>query len=550
MRFWIICAFIMVLVSSPLYASDEGKDQPNFQAFSQWPALHGGRIKTFESVARSSLYQISGQTSVNGMSAIEWLATTLFDPSTAVSMPVIRVEKQNMVELPTRQSRLYSLNEMMVAMRPVSDMVMAMQMVEPAKLSASQKQILNVYHAMVTYTQLVQSFGAILPLAGFEQSYMDGGGTKPQRDLLAAAGVDNVLLRFIPDDTRPSMPLVSVWESFLQQPDVDPIIHDVQSMAVAWNAGDYKRWNDLSIKARDALMAQNAASFSLVLERYYVLIDPMFWAMTLYIIGALMMLRWPRLGFGTVVAGGALQLVGLGVRSAILMRPPTGTIYETFLFASVAIIIVAAFLYSKNKNGLMLAGCVLSAAFILFISRGFIGGDSFNVLVAVLNTNFWLSTHVTCIIIGYALCVMAAMTGHLYLATNNRSILKMMVPMALVALLFTSVGTMLGGIWADQSWGRFWGWDPKENGALLITIWLVWVLHGRVSGHFAIPAFAAALGLTNIAVALTWFGVNLLGVGLHSYGFMAGIAYGLIAFCSVQILVILILYLFHRKRYA
>ena len=109
---------------------------------------------------------------------------------------------------------------------------------------------------------------------------------------------------------------------------------------------------------------------------------------------------------------------------------------------------------------------------------------------------------------------------------------------AIFALLFTAVGTMLGGVWADQSWGRFWGWDPKENGALWIVLWLIWLLHGRLAGQLAPLGFAAGLALVNIVVALAWFGVNLLSVGLHSYGFTDTAAYGLLIFCIAELLII------------
>jgi cytochrome c biogenesis factor len=110
--------------------------------------------------------------------------------------------------------------------------------------------------------------------------------------------------------------------------------------------------------------------------------------------------------------------------------------------------------------------------------------------------------------------------------------------LALMSLLFTTVGTILGGIWADQSWGRFWGWDPKENGALLIVLWLAWILHGRISRHLSRNASMAGLGFLTVIVALAWFGVNLLGTGLHSYGFIEGVAASLIAFCAVETLLI------------
>ncbi len=115
---------------------------------------------------------------------------------------------------------------------------------------------------------------------------------------------------------------------------------------------------------------------------------------------------------------------------------------------------------------------------------------------------------------------------------------KLLHHLSLFALLFAAVGTILGGIWADQSWGRFWGWDPKENGALLIVMWLVWVLHGRISGQMRPAAYTAGLAYLGVITALSWFGVNLLSIGLHSYGFTTGMVQMLVAFISVETLLI------------
>ena len=90
------------------------------------------------------------------------------------------------------------------------------------------------------------------------------------------------------------------------------------------------------------------------------------------------------------------------------------------------------------------------------------------------------------------------------------------------AMLFSFIGTVLGGIWADQSWGRFWGWDPKENGALLIVIWNALILHARWAGMVKQRGMAVLAVAGNIVTAWSWFGTNMLGVGLHSYGFTSG----------------------------
>jgi len=123
-------------------------------------------------------------------------------------------------------------------------------------------------------------------------------------------------------------------------------------------------------------------------------------------------------------------------------------------------------------------------------------------------------------------------------APKISALYKSIYKVSIVALLLTAVGTVLGGIWADQSWGRFWGWDPKENGALLIVLWLIWIQHGRLGGNLRDLPFMAGIAFLNVIVALAWFGVNLLNVGLHSYGFTSGIAWGLGLFCGAELLIV------------
>src|SRR5262249_44715170 len=106
------------------------------------------------------------------------------------------------------------------------------------------------------------------------------------------------------------------------------------------------------------------------------------------------------------------------------------------------------------------------------------------------------------------------------------------------ATLFSFVGTVLGGIWADYSWGRFWGWDPKENGALLIVVMNARVLHARGGGLFKARGTAVLAVCGNLVTAWSWFGTNQLGIGLHSYGFNNGLALTLTAFWASQFLVI------------
>jgi ABC-type transport system involved in cytochrome c biogenesis permease subunit len=246
------------------------------------------------------------------------------------------------------------------------------------------------------------------------------------------------------------------------------------------------------------------------------------------------------------------------MRCMIRGRPPVSTLYETLLFVTAvgSIILLATEWISRQRIALsvMLALGMVG----LFLANGYETldkKDTMPQLVAVLDTNFWLSTHVTCITVGYAAGMVAAAIASLYLITRlfgirkqDRAFGKGLVRMAYGALcfglIFSVVGTILGGIWANESWGRFWGWDPKENGAMLICLAQIIILHARMGGYLRDFGIAAAIAFQGTVIAFSWFGVNLLGVGLHSYGFTSGIhtvlwgyyilQWGLIAACAVQ----------------
>src|SRR5262249_48918872 len=156
-------------------------------------------------------------------------------------------------------------------------------------------------------------------------------------------------------------------------------------------------------------------------------------------------------------------------------------------------------------------------------------GDTLEMMQAVLDTNFWLATHVTVVTFGYVATVVAGAIGILYVLFGvltpwlNRKFAKALGQMLYGVLCFATLlsftGTVLGGIWADQSWGRFWGWDPKENGALLIVIWNALILHARWSGLAKMPGIAVMSVFGIMVVGWSGLGTNQLGIGLHAYGF-------------------------------
>jgi len=259
-----------------------------------------------------------------------------------------------------------------------------------------------------------------------------------------------------------------------------------------------------------------------------------------------------RAAVASVVVATLLCVAGITMRCVIRGRPPVSTLYETILFITAVAAIASLVTEYVNRQGIALG---LAAA--LGSGGMFLAGryeltehvDTMPSLVAVLDTNFWLASHVTTVTIGYGAGLLAGAVGHVYVlgkifglkkndAAFYKSLATMTYGMLCFGLLFSTVGTVLGGIWANESWGRFWGWDPKENGALTIVLWELIVLHSRMGGYLRDFGVAMASVFGAAVVAASWWGVNLLGVGLHSYGFTSGILWALLAYFAVEGLVL------------
>ena len=242
---------------------------------------------------------------------------------------------------------------------------------------------------------------------------------------------------------------------------------------------------------------------------------------------------------------------GLVLRILITDRPPVTNLFETFVFVGWGAALCGIVMEYLRKRDLGVF-CGLAGGFVfLLLSGKFAAEDTMPVLQAVLDTNFWLSTHVTVITTGYMACCVAGLIGHVYMTqailqgrpggrdrvTDRRMAhtYRTLFGTLALGLTLSFTGTMLGGIWADQSWGRFWGWDPKENGALLIVLWCAILFHARMGKMIGPFGMAAGSALLIVVVMMAWFGINLLGVGLHSYGFIDGVLLGLLAYSAVQV---------------
>ena len=286
--------------------------------------------------------------------------------------------------------------------------------------------------------------------------------------------------------------------------------------------------------------------------------DPFYKCEILYVLafllacgGWLTLAKWPnQTAYYLIALAAVIHTSGLIFRMWLEGRPPVTNLYSAAVFVGWGAVILGLILERIYRDGI---GNVVasSVGFVTLLVAGglSLSGDTMEMLQAVLDTNFWLATHVVIITIGYSATFVAGFLAIVYVLrdfvankvpfdkTNRSSLTKMIYGIVCFATLFSFVGTVLGGIWADQSWGRFWGWDPKENGALMIVIWNAAILHARWGGLIRERGLVAMAIFGNAVTAWSFFGTNMLGIGLHSYGFMDKAFAWLMVFVCIQIVV-------------
>ena len=240
--------------------------------------------------------------------------------------------------------------------------------------------------------------------------------------------------------------------------------------------------------------------------------------------------------------------VALLARMWIQGRPPVTNTYSTAVFVAWGAVLLGLFAERFLKNGIGNAVAGIIGFVSLIIAHHLaMGGDTLKMMEAVLDSNFWLAVHVVTITLGYSAMFVAGLLGALWIVlrvfgqlprAQTAMLERVVYGIICFALLLSFLGTMFGGIWADQSWGRFWGWDPKENGALMIVFWCAVFIHARFGGLLRVTGLMQLAVMGNIITSASWFGTNLLGIGLHSYGFSSEGFQWLLAFWIAQLILI------------
>ncbi|MEQ8819788.1 MAG: cytochrome c biogenesis protein CcsA [Sumerlaeia bacterium] len=251
---------------------------------------------------------------------------------------------------------------------------------------------------------------------------------------------------------------------------------------------------------------------------------------------------------GLLWGGFLVHTLAIVMRVWLQDRPPVTNLYSSAIFVGWAAVLTALLLERLYRLGVAaLAAAAVGFATLVVAHNLGSDGDTMPMMQAVLDSNFWLATHVVTITLGYSATFLAGTLATAYIVLGVftrhltpdrvRGLGRMVYGTVCFALLLSFTGTVLGGIWADQSWGRFWGWDPKENGAALVVLITAIILHARWGGLVRARGIMVLAVAGNIVTAWSWFGTNMLGVGLHSYGFMDSAVFWLMVFVASQLLV-------------
>ena len=563
------------------------------------PVLVNGRIKPLDTVARTSILTIRGNQLVKKpdgtyITPIEWLADTLFAPAKADTYQVFLIENHEVLDLldlkveDGDRKKRFSYEQMRPKLAELDRQARLVENVEQQLRTPFQKQVAVVRERVILYLQLKASaqmpdapdflaeliqFEKALP-AGIEAIRgMSTGAADYSKE--AAAAMRQMADRFtymeqlgnlrtIPPDTGDDDPThwrttgAALMESFATAK-VNPSVMAYAALGYAWRKGDAAQFNQITKLFHDQLQSRYPeAMLKSDVEFRFNAAAPFSdrSGMALYVLAALVgiasWLKWPEIfqksAFWLMLLAFLATTAGIATRMWLEGRPPVTNLYSSALGVGWGSVFLCLFLERiyRNSIGSVVGGTIGFATLIIAHHLHLqSGGDTMEMMRAVLDSNFWLATHVVVITIGYSAVFLAGFLALVYIgrgvftrsldAQTADALYRMVYGITCFAVLFSLVGTVLGGIWADQSWGRFWGWDPKENGALLIVLWTAAMLHARWGGMVKARGFMIMAVFGNIVTSWSWFGTNMLGVGLHSYGFMDAAFYALISFVASQL---------------
>ena len=560
--------------------------------FGHVPALLHGRVKPLDTVARTSLLMLQGRQRVTtaqgaALSPAEWLLDVMYRPELADTYQVFEVVHPDvlaMLNLSTAdgaRGKRFSLVQLRPGLRELDRQAKLADEVEAPLRTPFQRGSVQLRNAVLLYQHLQV---AIIPpgtddyfaqLARLEAALPKVLGGEPVAQMHDSPEARHVLemarafatmeqfahLRLVPSATEADQGWQTIggaWTRTLATGKIDPTARRFTEIGRAWRDRSPEAFNRTVAELRNEL----ARTHPLAVRKNRVEVrfnsaQPFYTSTGLYVVaflcGVVSWLKWGpalgRLSFRVLLVAFMLTTAGIVTRMWLEGRPPVTNLYSSALFVgwgAVALCLVLERIYCSAIGAV--AGGLVGFCTLLIAHHLALGGDTMEMMRAVLDSNFWLATHVVTIAVGYSATFLAGFLAAIYVvravftrtmdAATTAALGRMIYGILCFATLFSFVGTILGGIWADQSWGRFWGWDPKENGALLIVVWNAIILHARWAGLVKTRGLSCLALFGNVVTAWSWFGVNMLGVGLHSYGFMDSAFWWLIGFAVSQLVLI------------
>ena len=562
----------------------------DWQAAGRLPVMHEGRVKPIDSVARNTLQLLSNRTTVKmpdtaegrsgTVSATEWLLAVMANADWIADAPVFRVdafELLDLFDLTRRSGHRYTYNELQEGRKSLEEQIAAARDVPPEKRTFFQKKCGEINSKLMAYDLIRFAYDAPVPpqftgsdeaarLAAIEQMKMMIQRTRAIDEKHPPAMIPPVKQLVTGEQAGPStqwQPLYSAVSTALVarifdgrdgQPAYRPnpaLLPFIDFQAAV--DGSPATFNSKLAAYRSAIASfpvVQASADKAAFEAWYNAFNPTGISRWLYLLAIVLsfvsFLAWRNslnhfvswLLVGTLV----VHTFAIVARIYLTGRPPVVNLYSSAIFIGWGCVLAGLGLEALYRMGIgnLVAG--IAGGLSMGVAYGLDTGDTMHVLQAVLDTQFWLSTHVVTVTLGYGATFLAGLLGTCaivhrlwadWMPSQSRDqavvahvqdkLYRMGYGVVCFALFFSFIGTVLGGLWADDSWGRFWGWDPKENGALMIVLWNAAVLHARWDRWIGQRGFALFTLGGNIVTAWSWFGTNQLGIGLHSYGFTSGV---------------------------
>ena len=614
---WIPAAFVAIFAAVVIGAGmpeREKATQMKIHEFGKLPVAYGGRIQPMDTLARNALRTISGKSTYEDkrlkgrQPAVRWLLDVVSLSPATLDHKVIRVDNADVLQtlrLKPRKGLRYSLAELFAGEEKGDQSELRRQVTLAREVPEDERDL--------TQQKFLETFGKaqiVFQLRGaFDVPQI---GTSPQEFLERVPQIEETIAALKQDAPRPVPPATpegawsTLYEAYYQQfrtalltrkmPPEDNVPSQLTAMFDAYRNDEALDFNGL-LSSYQKVLAETAAAEDaherelaeqgekagrkpaerlslerIAFESWFNDFDPLFLCWILYLAAfVLAVTAWFGWFEGLNRAANWLlwftfivHTFGLACRIYISGRPPVTNLYSSAVFIGWAAVLFGLLFEAIYRLGIgnLVAAVIGFPTLVIAHYLSFDnGGDTLGVMQAVLDTNFWLATHVVCITLGYAttfiagflgmMTILGGLVGSVFDEDQRRQLNRMTYGTLCFAIFFSFVGTILGGLWADDSWGRFWGWDPKENGALMIVIWNAIVLHarwGKMAGERGLASLAV---LGNIVTAWSWFGVNQLDAGLHSYGRTSGLTTWLLIFVASQLAVVASAYLaigFSRRR--